>query len=245
MVPPDVAAYAAEVARRVRETIGDDVVGVWLIGSLSLDDFDADRSDVDVLAVSAGRPPRTALEALSAALDHRALSVPARGLEFVLYARGDLAAEGGPRFSLNLNTGPRMERHVAFDAAEDPRFWFVVDVSIARQRGVPLYGPPAVAVLPELPRDLVTAALREALEWYATAGGSPVETVLAACRTLAWATDGTWRSKGDSGRFAAGRLTDPDPVLRALRIRDGAGDTPPTAAEVRSVLDVARASLDG
>jgi len=56
----ELATYAAEVARRVRAVLDGDLVGVWLIGvwligSAALDDFDAQRSGVDVLAVSAVR----------------------------------------------------------------------------------------------------------------------------------------------------------------------------------------------
>jgi hypothetical protein len=40
----------------------------------------------------------------------------------VLYAQDDLAAAGGPRYQLNLNTGARMDHHLTYDADDDPRF---------------------------------------------------------------------------------------------------------------------------
>jgi len=160
-----------------------------------------------------------------------------------MYAAEDLGAVGGPRFQLNLNTGPRMEHHVAYDADEDPRFWFTIDVSIARQSGIALIGPPAAVVLPEPPRSLVAAAVLEALDFYASAPGATDQALLSACRAWAWASDAVWRSKGDSVRWAMPRLAAPGPVARALRRRDGDVEAPPTAQDLEPVLTAARAAL--
>lgn len=240
------AAYVRTVAERLRAALGDRLTGAWLVGSAALGDFDPRRSDLDVQAIADGSPPRRELEALAGALRHPALPCPARGLELVLYPREGLADPRGPAFALNLNTGPRMAEHVAFDAQDDPRFWFVVDVSIARSQAVPLLGPSAAAAFPEPDRALVVASLSAALDWYEEHGGSPAQTVLGACRTWAWATDGGWRSKGQSAQWARARLADPGPVDRALRARDGDGDgeaASPSEADVAAVLDRARAAL--
>jgi hypothetical protein len=240
-VGPQAAAYVRRVLEALRGALGDDLAGAWLVGSAALGDFDPARSDLDVQAVAARRPSRAVREALAAAVEHPALPCPVRGLELVLYAREDLADPLGPAYALNVNTGPGMERHVAFDPSEDPRFWFVIDVSIARQHAVALHGSPAAATFPEPPRALVVASLRQALDWYDAHGGSPAQTVLGACRTWAWATDGRWRSKGESARWACERLRDPGPVDRALAAR--AGGAGPGPEDVASVLARARAAL--
>jgi Domain of unknown function (DUF4111) len=237
------AAYVREVAGRVRAVAGERLVGVWLLGSASLGDFAPRRSDLDVQAVTATRLPLADRERLAGTLQHDALPCPARGLEFVLYAREDLEAPHGPTFGLNLNTGARMAHHVALDPDEDPRFWFVIDLSIARQHAIGLIGPPARDVLPAPPEGLVRTALLEAMAWYAERGGSPAETLLSACRTWAWAVDGRWRSKGDSAGWARARLADPGPLDRALAARDGAGAAAVTRAEAAVVVEAARAAL--
>jgi hypothetical protein len=238
------AAYLREVARRLGDMLGDPLEGVWLVGSAALGDFDARRSDLDVQAVTSRRLPVAEREEIAAALARHAVACPVRGLELVLYAREDLARPDGPAFQLNLNTGPGMEHHVALDPDQEPRFWFVIDVSIAAQAGVPLAGPPASVALPEQPHALVVAALREALGWYADHGGSPAQTILAACRTWAWAADGRWLSKGDSARWARDRLRDPGPVDRALRLRDGTAKPALGRAEVDAVVGAARGALE-
>jgi Domain of unknown function (DUF4111)/Nucleotidyltransferase domain len=201
-----VAVYAAEVAERVETRLGADLVGIWLFGSVALGDYDPRTSDVDIQAVARRRLRRQEKEALASALSHPALPCPARGLEFVLYPSDDLDDPGGPEFQLNLNTGRRMREHVAFDAAEDPRFWFVIDVAIGREHGIPLAGPPARAVFPEQDRDAILAALAEAVAWFAAHEGPSVQTVLSACRAWAFAEEGRWLSKRAAAEWARERL---------------------------------------
>jgi hypothetical protein len=205
-----IEAYLSELTDRLETRLGSALVAAWVVGSSALGDFDPARSDIDVQAVSASRLGRADLEALAAALSHYALPCPVRGLEFVLYAREDLADPLGPAFSLNLNTGPRMEHHAGYDPLAEPRFWFTLDASIARDHARPLTGPHPRDVLPELPRKLVLGALRESLAWwreYDTA-----QAMVAACRAVAWLEDGRWLSKGDA---AAAFLDRVDALLSA------------------------------
>jgi len=140
--------YLQELTRRLQAQLGDRLVAAWVVGSSALGDFDAARSDVDVQAVVAERLEPDELRALATALS--AVECPVRGLEFVLYAREDLADPEGPAFSLNLNTGPGMDHHEGYHPDAEPRFWFTLDVSIAREHAVPLAGPHPREVLPEL-----------------------------------------------------------------------------------------------
>jgi len=224
--------YLAELVGRLRAVAGERLVAAWLVGSAALGDFGPARSDLDVQAVTAGRLSRVERRLIAETASHEALPCPVRGLELVLYAREELAV---PAYQLNLNTGPRMERRVSYDAAEEPRFWFVLDLAIAREHAIALAGPPSRDVIPELPRETVVEALEQALTWYAGDGGDEAQTVLAACRAWAWATDGAWRSKADAAHWARGRLPDPSPVDRALAHRADA-TAPPPSTEQRAEL---------
>ena len=223
--------YLAELVERLRAVVGERLVGVWLVGSAALGDFDAASSDLDVQGVTTERLPRVERRLVAETTSHEALPCPVRGLE-------ELAV---PAYQLNLTTGPRMERRLSYDAGEEPRFWFLLDLAIAREHGIALAGPPAREVLPEFPRELVLKALREALTWYAADGGDEAQTVLAACRAWAWASDGLWRSKGDAARWARGRLPDPGPVDRALARRGDATAPPPTPQERDALVNRALA----
>jgi hypothetical protein len=230
-----IAAYLSQLTTCLEARLEDRLVGAWLIGSGALGDLDRLRSDIDVQAVCTTRLARTELQRLAAALSHEALPCPVRGLELVLYAREDLADPLGPVFQLNLNTGPRMEHHAGYDPGAEPRFWFVLDVAIAREHARPLAGLRPETVLPALPRPLVLSALHDALQWYRAHDGA--QAVLAACRAWAWAIDGRWLSKGDAAACATAQLSDSAPVAKALARRSDPAAPGPTPTEAAAVLD--------
>lgn len=133
----------------------------------------------------------------------------------MLYAESDLDRADGPAFGLNLNTGPGMATHVALDPDEDPRFWFVIDVAMARRTGRRLAGAAADQVLPDLPRALVLGALLESIAWHRRHAGPDVDPVASAGRAWAWAVDGRWRPKREGAEWARARVGDGDPVAAA------------------------------
>lgn len=206
-----------------------------MVGSGALGDFDPSRSDVDVQAVATSRLPRAQLEQLAADLSHPGLACPVRGLEFVLYAHEDLGDPGGPAFQLNLNTGPRMDQHAGYDPSAEPRFWFVLDVAIAREISRPLAGRPPGELLPALPRGLVLGALLDALAWWREHDRAGA--ILAACRAWSWAEQDRWLSKGDAAAWAAGRLADPDPIERALAHRTDSAAPEPSPRDVAAIVE--------
>ena len=92
----DIETYLAEVVARLRDGLGDRLVGAWLFGSAALGDFDPATSDLDVQVVTTVRLARTEREDLAARLSHPALACPVRGLELVIYAREDLRRSARP-----------------------------------------------------------------------------------------------------------------------------------------------------
>jgi hypothetical protein len=168
--------------------------------------------------------------------------VPAHGLEFVLYSRDGLADPRGPAFQLNVNTGPRMEHDVGYDPDAEPRFWFVIDVDMAREGARPLAGRPPIELLPALPRALVLSALRDSLAWHRDHDSG--EAVLAACRAWAWATEERWLSKSDAGAWAAARIQDPAPVAKALARRADQAALGPSPRDVEVITHRVEPLLD-
>ena len=206
LLDPDVEAYLARLVAGLRDDLGDRLVGAWLFGSGALGDFDPARSDLDVQVVTTVRLARAEREALAARFSHPGFACPVRGLELVLYARDDLGDPLGPAFQLNLNTGPGMDPRLAYDAADEPRFWFVLDVAIGRTAGRALAGPPPAEVFPELPDALVRASLHQALSWFASNDPTGRAAALAAARAWAWAEEGRWLAKGPAAVWLASRV---------------------------------------
>jgi len=202
----DIESYLAALVARLRDALGDRLVGAWLFGSGALGDLDPMTSDLDVQVVTTVRLSRAERESIAARLSHPEFACPVRGLELVLYAREDLEDPLGPAFQLNLNTGPRMEQHVACDPSEDPRFWFVLDVAIGRETGRALAGPPPAEVFPELPVPLVLGSLQQSLAWFATNDRKGGQAALAAARAWAWTEEGRWLAKRPAAVWLTARV---------------------------------------
>ena len=174
---------------RLGAELGQGLTGVYLFGSVALDDYHPPRSDLDIAVVAARALRPGEAERLAARLDHRRVPCPARRLELVIYSRERLAV-GDVAFELDLNTGPGLQEW-RDDAREAPAHWFVLDVAIGRAHGRAVTGPPPAELFPDLPRAQIVHAIRASLDWHiehgageGDAGTDAVDTVLNACR--AW-----------------------------------------------------------
>jgi hypothetical protein len=217
-----VEACGRAVAGRLRELLGDELVGAYLVGSGALGGVAPGRSDVDVVAVCASEPPEERRRAVAATLGELAMTWPLRGLELVLYARAALSApEPSPRFAVNLNVGPRMRYRLSLDRADEPAHWFLLDLSILRDHGRPLAGPPPREVVGPIPRRWLLEAVRDSLTWHQANEPNPAQSVLNASRGWRFAAEGVWSSKPDAAAWARARSDDPATLEAALAIRAG------------------------
>jgi hypothetical protein len=191
-----VDAYLAELARRMRDVLGADLVAVYAGGSYSMGAYDHGRSDIDVTAVVEGPLADDTKHALVAALRHEALPCPARGLELVIYPRSTVErAIGAPGFELNLNTGEDYPFRADFEPGVIESFWFAIDRSIIREHGKPLHGPPPAELFAEIPRELIAPVLTESIRWH---GGDRSENArLNIARSQHYLDTGHWISKRD------------------------------------------------
>ncbi|WP_420121384.1 nucleotidyltransferase domain-containing protein [Nakamurella sp.] len=249
MNPPDPAVrdYLTELARRCRDVVGADLVGVYAGGSLALDGYRPGRSDIDVAVVVAGRLDGEAKCALVAALRHENLPCPARGLELVVY-RAEVAAAGGidPGFEVELNSGARMDFRATQDPADRPaadgQFWYAIDRGILADHGRAIVGPPAATVFAGPGDWELRGLLAESLRWHLQApAAASDDAVLNACRALCRVRSGRWLAKPVAGaavRAQPGTL-DTGIIRAAFRARDG-GPPPDVAAVRRFQRDVLR-----
>ena len=213
------------VAAALRGLLGDDLVAAYLIGSGALGGVSAAQSDVDVVAVCAAPLAGEVERALADRLGTLAMTWPLRGLEFVLYTRAAVADPARvPRWELNLNVGPGMDRHLSRDPAAEPPHWFVLDLDILRGHGRTLTGPPPAELVGPLARRWVLEAVRESLLWHGEHEPNRSQSVLNACRGWRFTEDGVWSSKRDAAAWARPRTGDPSLVDAALAVR--AGDHP-------------------
>jgi hypothetical protein len=105
-------------------------------------------------------------------------------MDFVLYSEEAVAEPSRTlQFEINLNAGPEMDYHLSFDPASEPFHWFVLDISIVRDYGLQLTGPPAREVFAPIPRPWLLDALEDSLEWHADHETLLHYSVLNACRS--------------------------------------------------------------
>jgi predicted nucleotidyltransferase len=224
---PEVDRAVERLLDGVVEAIGDDLVGLYLGGSLALGDFDPASSDVDVLVATARAVPEAAVERL-------------RRLHGALHAEGGWAARLEvvylPLAALRRFDPRDTARHPF--GASDREFalggqgpTWVLDRWVVRERGLVVTGPdPGELIDPIGPQELrasVRASLAGpwALEGQDVAWLRPRDhqafAVLSMCRDLYALEHGTLVSKPAAAAWAMRRLGPPWPALieRALAWR--------------------------
>jgi streptomycin 3"-adenylyltransferase len=237
--PRAVAEFADDLAAAVADVLGEQLVGVYLVGSAAVGDF-GPTSDIDVAAVVTD--PLTA--DLTAQLSNTVLTLadgaPARGVEFVAYTAAQAANPDGS-VELNINAGPEMVTQVG--SAES--FWFTLDIANLRDTAIALVGRSAREVFGEIDRPLVVRAAEQSLRWHATAGDRPHATVLTACRVWHYISQGDWCSKSTAGAWAAARAPDVAPLIAAaLAFRRGETTTEVPVEAAAAFAQRVRAALE-
>lgn len=223
MANSEAVRYGRAVAGRLREVLGEEGLhGAYLGGSVALGGYVPGQSDIDIIAVCRCSLGARKKQTVAQAISREAARCPTRGLEFVLYSRAAVAAPSRtPRFEINLNAGPGMPYHLSFDPAAEPAHWFVLDISIVREHGLRLIGPPAREVFASIPRPWLLDALEDSLEWHADHETLVHYSVLNACRSWRYAEEGVLSSKDDAAGWARSRAEDPSVIDSALAIRRG------------------------
>ncbi len=164
----EAVSYGHTVAGRLQETLGNDLRGAYLSGSVALGGYVPGHSDIDLFAVCQYSLEVEEKQTVADVIAEEAANCPTRGMEFVLYSQEVVAKPSRrPRFEINLNAGPQMPYHLSFDPASEPSHWFVLDISIVREYGLPLVGPPAGEVFALIPQPWVLDALDNSLAWHA------------------------------------------------------------------------------
>jgi Nucleotidyltransferase domain len=186
--------YLAELARRMQEILGDDLVAVYAGGSYALGAYEHGRSDLDVAVVVEDPLTDDVKRQLVDGLRHEALPCPATGLELVIYARAIVERPtAAPGFELNLNTGARMDFRADFAPGAIEGFWFAIDRSILREHGLPVLGPPPGEVFAPIPRAVIAPVIEESMRWHG--GDMSDDAALNTARSQHFLDTGHWISK--------------------------------------------------
>lgn len=176
----------------IREVLGNALAGVYVHGSLALGCFNAALSDLDVLVVTRRSPTPDRQDALMPLL----LRVPRLEIHFL----GESCLEPWRHpASYDLHFGS--ERRLVGPGVDHD---LAAHVTVARQAGIALLGPPAAEVLPDVPWEDYEDSLRRDLEW-CIGHGTELYSVLSPARIWATVTDRTVHSKASGAAWALER----------------------------------------
>ncbi|MGI5220854.1 aminoglycoside adenylyltransferase family protein [Nocardia sp. CA-290969] len=216
-------AIVAPIARAVTEVLGGNTTGLYLYGSAVTGGWRHD-SDIDLLAVvdeSLGDEVRDALaDMLLRASGRWPRSGPARPVELTVVVRDDLVPwRYPPRSDFVYGEWLRaeFERGDLPTPTEDTDLAFLV--TMARDSGVALAGPPAAHLLDPVPAgDLVRAITAGLPELIAGVDGDERNVVLTLARMWVTAETGAVVSKADAAAALLPRLpAEHAAVLRLAR----------------------------
>jgi predicted nucleotidyltransferase len=221
--PEPVRSQIKRFVRDSRAILGDNLVGIYLHGSLAMGCFNPERSDIDLLVVThRSMSPET--KRLTAGLMLAQSGAP-RPLEVSWVLESELKHWRQPfpydlhfsegwrkRFEANLN---RLDWEMwGSDAKFDPDLAAHFTI-LLRRGGVVLFGPPVPQIFPVVPTsDYIDALLFDFEEARDEIVKNPVYGVLNLLRVFWYLRDGQISSKEEAGRWGAKVL--PDQELRAL-----------------------------
>lgn len=198
-LPPEVAPLIDELVAGIQAALGDNLVGIYLRGSLALGGFDPPTSDVDLLVVTERPVFDAECEAL-AALHNRIPPTNADGAgrryEVSYIDRASIR-----RFEPGRRLHARSGDEAPFEWYEH-RANFVLERWTVREHGVTLLGPDPKTLIDTVSAEEIRAAVASELrirvvDWAGSDGPAPnwlqhrgaqvfeVETVCRALHTLA------------------------------------------------------------
>lgn len=219
---PEIAVFGHAVSNVLVGILGDDLVGVYFVGSVALGGYVPAESDVDIAAVSGSALSEGQKRGIASAIVEVSEVCPARGVEFTLYRR-DVAGSlpRGADFEVNANGGPRMPTAVHLDAAAEQGFWYVLDRAIAHRSGVVITGPQPRSVFVDVPRRTLLAAMSESMAWHRAHEKATLYSVLNACRAWRFAEEDVLGSKLEGATWARARWPDTGVIDAAVALRLG------------------------
>ncbi len=208
--PPVVRAQVEGLLAEIRATLAEDLIGVYLHGSLVMGCFNPARSDLDLLVITGERMAAETRRILGEMLLQRS-NAPCP-VEISFLSREQVAIWRYPTpFDLHYSEGWRTtyQRDLANDAwrswgtpePHDPDL--AAHMTIMNRRGVCLYGPPIAEIFPGIPAaDYIDSIMADIAGAHKHIAEQPVYLTLNLCRVYGFLKAGLFLSKDEGGVWA-------------------------------------------
>lgn len=236
-VSAEARASLSRFADDVVRVLSDELVGVYVHGSLAFGCFNPARSDIDVIVVTSDRlDDRRRRKVAAVALQTSLAPYP---LELTVLSQDDLRPWRHPtpydfHFAESLRETTARGEPLLGGADAD----LAGHIAVLRERGQVICGRPIVEVFPTVPRDDFLDSILRDLAWISrpeTRMGGRIYGVLNACRVLAYVSGAGILSKAEAAEWALGEVrSELRPTLRrAAAAYAAGGDEPCTDNEAR------------
>ncbi len=215
--PASVQALLTQMVEGFRQVLMDNLVGIYLHGSLTLGGFNPRTSDIDFLVVTRAALSAAEFKALVALTLELTQLAPSKGLEFSVVTLMHTLNCTHPcpfEFHYGLNWHERFAAGTV-DYGADPRDPdLAAHFTITRARGRCLDGEPIDQVFGAVPeRDYWDSIRADAEDILRNISYNPVYSILNLCRVLAYQQDKLIVSKVEGAAWA---LTHLPPIFHPL-----------------------------
>jgi predicted nucleotidyltransferase len=213
--PPEVREQIDNVQQFLIRALGDNLIGIYIHGSLCLGCFQPAHSDLDLLIV-AREPllPKERFELMNGFLALHRQPIP---LELSLLCITELKPWRHPApFQFHFSEYWR-ERYEQIAAAQDLGFWdfpetytdgdLACHVTLTNQSGIRLYGPAIPDVFPDVPEDDFWDSIAWGVEYYSKLDDDQLVTaILSLLRIWSYDAERVIYSKAGAGEWALDKV---------------------------------------
>lgn len=205
----------ARFVQITRACLGENLVGVYLHGSLAMGCFNPQKSDVDLIVVVKDTVADAAKLAYLAQLVALSEQAPPKGIEMSVVRAQDVKPFAYPTpYEFHFS-----QAHLSL-ARENPQAYverfhgtdpdLAAHCTILHRYGVALCGPAVEAVFAPVPRaDYLDSIWSDVKSAAADITENPLYVTLNLCRVLAYAREGLVLSKQGGGEWGAQKLPEP------------------------------------
>ena len=247
----DIQATLNQVCHVFKAIIPDKLTGIYLHGSLAMDCFHPETSDIDLLIVVKDPLSFAAKQSLMTELVSLTSIYPGKGLELSIILEKH-AAEPIYPMPFELHYGAEWEKRFLLDptdlceGGEDPDL--PAHIAVTLERGKCLYGRAISEVFAPIPKKEYLKSVYHDVKEEAILQ-NPVYTILNLCRTLQYVKEGKILSKKEGGEWGITNLPEEySPLIRLALDAYEKGEKYHTFEEERLVQfgeDLLREILEG
>jgi predicted nucleotidyltransferase len=215
----NIQSLLAHLVEKFRLLLGENLVGVYLHGSLAMGCFNPRTSDVDFIVVVSEKLDVETKKAIIAFVLEPAKDAPAKGLEFSVVLLNETQHVTYPTpYELHYSEAWREVYQSGQADYETPRRDpdLAAHFVMVRRRGICLYGRPIDEVFAEGAEAYYWASIaNDARDILGKVAENPVYSILNLCRVLAFKRERLITSKAEGGSWGLANL-DPQyhPLIR-------------------------------